>query len=99
MKRSDKGNSLHAQIGFWHAPDGSIHLTIKGSLGGHVAVTSDPTKRNGHPTLYARLDALLNKQPEPFDPLISFVSPGGKASAPVPLSKLTKATKAIDGSN
>ena len=58
MKRSKKGKSVYAEIGAWREPDGSIHMTIKGVKGGHVAVNADPSKRNGHPTLFARLDKL-----------------------------------------
>jgi hypothetical protein len=60
MKQSKKGNARYAEMSFWRQPDGSIHITIKGVPGAHVAVNADPTRRNGHPTLFARLDALLN---------------------------------------
>jgi hypothetical protein len=63
MKRSGKGKAVYAEIGAWREPDGSIHLTIKGVKNGHVAVNSDPSKRNGHPTLFARLAQLLKETP------------------------------------
>jgi hypothetical protein len=65
MKRSKKGKAVYTQIGVWREPDGSIHLTLKGVKSGHVAVNADPSKRNGHPTLFARLDQLLNEAPKP----------------------------------
>lgn len=59
MRRSSKGKSVYAEIGIWREPNGSIHLTVKGLKNGHVAVNEDPARRNGHPTLYARLDQIL----------------------------------------
>jgi hypothetical protein len=58
-KVSKKGKSVYAQAGFWREKDGSIHLSFTGVAGFHVAVNEDPLKRNGHPTLFKRLDALL----------------------------------------
>ncbi len=59
MKVSSKGRAVYAEIGFWLDKNGSIHLTIKGAQGGHVAVNEDPERRNGHPTLFRRLAQLL----------------------------------------
>ena len=60
MESSKKGKSVYANIGVWRAIDGSIHMTIKGVKNGHVAVNAEPKRRNGHPTLFSRLDQLLN---------------------------------------
>ena len=65
MKRSKKGNAVYAGIGFWRQSDGSIHLTIKGATGAHVTINADPAKRNGHPTLFSRLDKLLKEAKTP----------------------------------
>jgi hypothetical protein len=67
------------EIGCWREPDGSIHMTIKGMPNGHVAVNADPSKPNGHPTLYARLDRLLRDTPlaVPREIIVQFVSPDG----------------------
>ncbi len=79
MKRSEKGKAVYAQIGVWRETDGSIHLTIKGIKNGHLAVNSDPSKRNGHPTLFARLDQLLKEAPpRPTEVQVRFVSSDGK---------------------
>ncbi len=82
MKRSAKGRAVYTQIRVWREADGSIHLTIKGVKNGHVAVNSDPLKRNGHPTLFARLDQLLKDAPppQPTEIQVQFVSPGGKVT-------------------
>jgi hypothetical protein len=77
MKRSNSGHAVYAEIGVWRERDGSIHLTLKGVKNGHVAVNADPTKRNGHPTLFARLDALLKSAPEPRVLQVQLVSPDG----------------------
>jgi hypothetical protein len=59
MDISKKGKSVYTRAGFWLEKDGSIHLTFLGVRGFHVAVNADPTKRNGHATLYRRLAKLL----------------------------------------
>ena len=63
MQRSKKGKAVYTQVGVWRERDGSIHMTFKGVKDGHVAVNADPSKRNGHPTLFARLDRLLKSAP------------------------------------
>jgi hypothetical protein len=88
MKRSGKGKAVYAQIGVWREKDGSIHLTLKGVKNGHVAVNADPMKRNGHPTLFARLDQLLkNAPPLPSAIQVQFVSPDGTVT-PGPTFKI-----------
>lgn len=78
MKRSGKGKTVYAEIGVWREADGSIHLTIKGVKNGHVAVNADPSKRNGHPTLFARLDRLLKEAPpQPREWQVQFVARDG----------------------
>ncbi len=78
MKRSAKGQAVYTEIGVWREPDGSIHISFKGLKGGHVAVNADPTKRNGHPTLFSRLDQLLNLAPQRPDQInVKFVAPDG----------------------
>jgi hypothetical protein len=59
MRLSKKGKAVYTEVGFWLEKDGSIHIGIKGDPSGHVAVNFDPTKRNGHPTLYKRLSKAL----------------------------------------
>jgi hypothetical protein len=59
MKLSKKGRAVYLEIGFWREPNGSIHMTGRGVPGFHVAVNKDPSRTNGHPTLFARLDKCL----------------------------------------
>jgi hypothetical protein len=81
MERSKKRKAVYTKIGVWREPDGPIHMTIKGVKNGHVAVNADPAKRNGHPTLFARLDQLLKDAPQLPDAIkIVFVSPDGTRS-------------------
>ena len=65
MYLSKKGRAVSTEVGFWLEKDGSIHLTIKGDSTGHVAVNSNPEKRNGHPTLYRRLANALREMGAP----------------------------------
>lgn len=65
MQKSKKGRSVYAEVGFWLEKDGSIHLTIKGAPGAHVAVNRDPKQPNGHPTLFRRLAKLLEDEGAP----------------------------------
>jgi hypothetical protein len=81
MKRSKKGRAVYTQIGVWRESDGSIHLTLKGVKNGHVAVNAEPSKPNGHPTLFSRLDQLLKEVPPAAGPQeiqVQFVAPDGK---------------------
>ncbi len=81
MQRSRKGKAVYTQVGVWREQDGSIHMTLKGVKNGHVAVNADPAKRNGHPTLFARLDQLLKDAPAmPDEIAVRFVSPDGTTS-------------------
>ena len=63
--RVTDGKSIDIGVSVFRNADGSIHMTsrelIKGKRSFHVAVNEDPTRKNGHPTLYKRLDALLAK--------------------------------------
>ena len=63
MRRSKdgRGKSLYGEFGVWRRPGGSIHLTLKDAAGKsrHLAVNADPSRRNGHPTLYAALEQCL----------------------------------------
>ena len=78
MERSKKGKAVYTRVGVWREKDGSIHMTLQGVKNGHVAVNADPAKRNGHPTLFARLDQLLKDAPKAApDIQVVFVSPGG----------------------
>jgi hypothetical protein len=65
MKLSDKGKSVYAEVGFWLEKDGSIHMTIKGIPGGHIAVNEDSARKNGHGTLFKRLAWALEKMGAP----------------------------------
>lgn len=60
MRRSKKGGSVYTRIGVWRDKSGLIHMTLEGVKGGHVAVAADPSKRNGHPTLFECLNRLLD---------------------------------------
>lgn len=51
----------YAEINAWRGPKGAIQLVIRGVKNGRVVVTADPSKPNGHPALFGRLDALLRK--------------------------------------
>jgi hypothetical protein len=59
VRISKNGKSVHLEIGFWLNDDGSIHMTANDIEGFHVAVNSDPARKNGHPTLYKRLAKCL----------------------------------------
>ena len=62
---SKKGKSVYARAGFWREKDGSIHLAFRGVRGFHVAINADPSRRNGHPTLFKRLANLLAEADAP----------------------------------
>ena len=77
---TSKGKAVYAKVGLWREKDGSIHVTFPGLKGGHVAVNQDPTRRNGHPTLFSRLDQLLKETPTDTTPKaiqVNFVSADG----------------------
>ena len=61
MRVSKKGKSVHIDIGFWLHEDGSIHVTSNDVKGFHVAVNENPSRKNGHPTLYKRLVEILKQ--------------------------------------
>jgi hypothetical protein len=65
MQLSRKGRSVYAEVGFWLEKDGSIHMTIKGLPGAHIAVNEDSARKNGHRTLYQRLAKGLQKMGAP----------------------------------
>lgn len=65
LEISRSGNSVYGRCGFWLEPDGSIHLTMPGVHGFHVAVNRDPERPNGHPTLFKRLADCLREQGAP----------------------------------
>jgi hypothetical protein len=61
LTRSQGGNkrTAYTKVGFWMEPNGNIHVSFPDLADGHVAVSNDPTKPYGHPTLFKRLaDAL-----------------------------------------
>jgi hypothetical protein len=53
--------SVTFAIDFWKRPNGLINIATNDpeGIGFNVAISDDPTKRNGHPTLYRKLDAFL----------------------------------------
>jgi len=62
LQVSRKGNTVYTRVGFWHdARDGKIHMTFNGIPDGHVAVSDDPDKRQGHPTLFRKLERALRR--------------------------------------
>ncbi|MFN0217845.1 MAG: hypothetical protein ACKVP4_03405 [Hyphomicrobium sp.] len=65
MERSKDGNSVYLRVGFWLYEDGSIHMTGEGVKGFNIAVNEDPTRKNGHPTLYRRLANCLRAMGAP----------------------------------
>jgi len=82
MRRSKKGKSAYAHIRVWRAPDSSIHMSIDGIKGGLVKVNQGALKVNGHPTLFARLDKLLNEAvPKGPDEIrVQFIAANGKVT-------------------
>ena len=59
MRTSKRRKSVYLNVGVFRQDDGSIHLTGVNVQGFHVAVNEDPIRKNGHSTLFKRLDALL----------------------------------------
>ena len=51
-------------IDFWKDAKGLIHFGTNDKEGGKfaAAIAEDPTKLNGHPTLYRKLDAILKRK-------------------------------------
>jgi hypothetical protein len=70
MRQSTRGKggnqprSVSLEIMFWKTPSGTIHVATNDQEARdfHVAITADPNKRNGHPTLYRRLDSYLKRK-------------------------------------
>ncbi len=69
MRRSARGKagnqprSVSLAIMFWKNRSGTIHVATNDpdAPDFHVAITDDQSKRNGHPTLYRRLDSYLRR--------------------------------------
>lgn len=61
MRISKNGKSVHIEVGFWLQDDGSIHMTSNEAEGFYVAINEDPSRKNGHPTLYKRLHSILEQ--------------------------------------
>jgi hypothetical protein len=64
LSRGKNGKAPHSvtfAIVFRKRPNGLVHITTNDpeAVGFNVAISDDPTKRNGHPTLYRKLDAFL----------------------------------------
>jgi hypothetical protein len=64
LSRGKNGKAPHSvtfAIVFRKRPNGLIHVATNDpeGIGFNVAISDDPTKRNGHPTLYRKLDAYL----------------------------------------
>jgi hypothetical protein len=64
LSRGKNGKAPHSvtfAIVFRKRPDRLIHITTNDpeAVGFDVAISDDPTKRNGHPTLYRKLDTFL----------------------------------------
>jgi hypothetical protein len=82
MRRSKKGGSVYTRIGVWRDKHGAFHMTLEGVKGGHVAVTADPSKRNGHPALFEKLtrlfeDETLRAAQRPREIQVKFVARDG----------------------
>jgi hypothetical protein len=60
-KNGKAPRSVTFAIIFRKRPDGVIHIATNDpeGVGFNVGISNDPTKRNGHPTLYRKLDAFL----------------------------------------
>ena len=61
-RAGDQPRSVSLTIMFWKK-GGTIHVATNApdAPDFHVAVTADPSKRNGHPTLFRRLDSYLRR--------------------------------------
>lgn len=72
MRRSKERNGevCYEEVKFWwDGPRGTIHLVIAGLPAGEVTISNDPSRPDGHPMLYRRLGACLNRlgAPGPFN--------------------------------
>ena len=70
---SKKGNTVTISVDVWYdQKTGIIHIGSKETDQAlddfHVAVTDDPAKRNGHPTLFRRLKKILKAKNAPAPP-------------------------------
>lgn len=81
MKPTKGAQAVEGRMGLRRNPNGSITLSVKGIKNGRVTVTDDPSKPNGHPKLFACLDALLEASSAPFVLQVDFVGPGGTKTA------------------
>ncbi len=71
MQLSAKGNTVTLPIDIWYdPPSGEIHVATRDQEAPtfHVAVTDDPTKPNGHPSLFQRLKKALQDKGAPAPP-------------------------------
>lgn len=68
MRRSSRRNrrTVYVEVGTWFDErDRSIHLATQELPNGHIRVTNDPSKVNGHPQLFDMLAKLLHKAGAP----------------------------------
>jgi len=73
MQKSSKGNTVTFPIDVWYdQKSGIIRVATRDKAPEtwdfNIAVTNDPTKRNGHPTLFRRLRKILQAQGAPAPP-------------------------------
>ena len=65
MRLNPEGTSVFLEVEFWLEKDGSIGLTARDTDGFIVTVNQDPSRPNGHPTLFGRLTDCLRKMGAP----------------------------------
>ncbi len=70
MRLSTKGKSVSLEVSFWWVPQGNtIHIATNDKDAGadtfHVAVTDDPSKAGGHPSLFRELAKCLRSKGAP----------------------------------
>ncbi|MGB6942725.1 MAG: hypothetical protein WBE37_10040 [Bryobacteraceae bacterium] len=73
MQKSTKGKTVTFPIDVWYdAKSGRIHVATNDAApeaGDYIiAVSNDPKKANGHPTLFKRLRKILQAQGAPAPP-------------------------------
>jgi hypothetical protein len=73
VQKSSKGNTVTISVDIWYdTKTGIIHVASRdpdpAASDFHVAVTNDPKKPNGHPTLFRRLKKLLQSKGAPAPP-------------------------------